>query len=148
MGLFDSQLNLRTQNSIALGPAEAFAAIVLVSVAIDGYLADDELQVMLASLSRMHLFRSYPSEVMRKMFDKMCGIISRQGFESLLKTAIASLPHDLYDTAFAVAVDLILADGEVTEEEENLIHYLWASLGIADETARHIVSVMIIKNKG
>jgi tellurite resistance protein len=148
MGLFGDKFNLRTQDSVSLGPAEAFAAIALAAVAADGYLTDDEVHIMIASLSRMHLFRSYPSEVMKKMFDKLCGIIKRQGSDALIKTAISALPHDLYDTAFAVATDLILADGEVTKEEEDLLNYFWTALNIPDETAHCIVKAMIIKNKG
>ncbi|OCQ92891.1 Tellurite resistance protein TerB [Nostoc sp. MBR 210] len=147
MGLFD-KLSIRTQNNVTLSPAEAFAAITLASVAADGYLTDEEVQTMMASLSRMHLFRSYPNDVVRRMFDKLCGMIKRQGFDNFIKTAIAALPHDLYDTAFAVATDLILADGQVTKEEEDLLNVLWSNLEIPDETARSIVNVMIIKNKG
>ncbi|MBO3464054.1 tellurite resistance TerB family protein [Aetokthonos hydrillicola Thurmond2011] len=148
MGLFSNHSNLRTKDSTSLGPAEAFAAITLAAIAADGYLTDDEIQIMVASLSRMHLFRSYPSEVLRKMFDKLSGMIKRLEFDAFVKTAISSLPHELHDTAFAVATDLILADGEVTEEEENLLNYLWNNLGISDETAHSIVNAMIIKNKG
>ena len=82
------------------------------------------------------------------MFDKLCGITKRQGSDVLLKTAIASLPHHLHDTAFAVATDLILADGEVTEEEEDLLQHLYTHLNIPDEKAKNIVDAMIIKNKG
>ncbi len=41
-------------------------------------------------------------------------MIKRQGYDGFIKTAIATLPHDLYETAFAVATDLVLADGEVS----------------------------------
>lgn len=145
MGLFDK---LRTDNNTTLGPAEAFAAIALASVASDGYLTDDEVQGMITSLSRMRLFRSYPAEVMKRMFDKLCAMIKRQGYDDFIKTAIATLPHDLYETAFAVATDLVLADGEVSEEEEDLLKFLWNHLEIPDDTAMNIINVMIIKNKG
>ncbi len=46
-----------------------------------------------------------------------------------------------------VATDLILADGEVTEEE-NLLQHLYTQLDISDEKAKNIVDAMIIKNKG
>jgi tellurite resistance protein len=148
MGLFGNNSNLQTQNNSALGPAEAFAAITLATVAADGYLTDEEAHTMMATLNRMHLFRSYPSEVLRRMFDKLCSLIKRQGFDGFIKLAVSSLPHDLYETAFAVATDLALADGEVTKEEEDLLNYLWKALAIPDETAHNIVKVMMIKNKG
>lgn len=75
-------------------------------------------------------------------------MIKRQGYDGFIKTAIATLPHDLYETAFAVATDLVLADGEVSEEEEDLLKFLWNHLEITDDTAMNIINVMIIKNKG
>ena len=56
MGLFGKNSNLRTENSVSLGPAEAFAAIANASVAADGYLTDDEIQIMIASGASHFLF--------------------------------------------------------------------------------------------
>ena len=138
----------RQERGNSFSPAEAFAAITLATVAVDGYLSDDETRVMLTSLMRMELFRSYSNDVMRRLFDKICAIINRQGSDVLLETAIASLPHHLHDTVFAVAADLVLADGEVTEEEESLLQYLYNHLGLPEEKAKNILDAMIIKNKG
>lgn len=148
MGLFSGLSTTKQASDVSFSPAEAFAAITLATVAADGYLSDDEVHVMIASLNRMELFRSYSSDVIRRLFDKLCGITKRQGSDALLKAAIGSLPHHLHDTAFAVATDLVLADGEVTEEEENLLQSLYTQLNISDEKAKSIVDVMIIKNKG
>ncbi|MBE9176855.1 tellurite resistance TerB family protein [Synechocystis salina LEGE 06155] len=82
------------------------------------------------------------------MFDKLLGTAQREGFGSLLQTAIASLPHELGETVFAVATDLVLADGEVTREEENLLNSLYTALGISEATAIKIIDVMMIKNRG
>ncbi len=98
MGLFSGLSTTRQESSVTFSPAEAFAAITLATVAADGYLSDDEVQVMMASLTRMELFRSYSSDVIGRLFDKLCGITKRQGSDSLIKIAIASLPHHLHDT--------------------------------------------------
>lgn len=150
MGLFDRfrQSGNLAQNQVTLGPAEAFAAIVLIVVAIDGYLAEEEISLLNTVLGRMRMYRSYSADVMRRMFDKLCGILRRQGNEVLFNAAIASLPHDLYDTTFAIATDLVLADGEVTPEEEALLGSLCRALEIPDETVNQIINVMLIKNKG
>ncbi|MGD1909716.1 MAG: hypothetical protein ACFB2X_02265 [Rivularia sp. (in: cyanobacteria)] len=58
MGLFSGLSTRSQENSVSFSPAEAFAGITLATVAADGYLSDDEIQVMMASLSRMQLFRS------------------------------------------------------------------------------------------
>lgn len=149
MGLFDRvrKANIQ-QTQIALGPAESFAAIALVVVAADGYLADAEVNLLTAVLSRMQLFRSYPNDVMRRMFDNLCNQLQRHGAQVLIEAAIKTLPHELYDTTFAVATDLVLADGQVTPEEENLLTSLCQALEIPESTAQEIINVMVIKNKG
>ncbi|WP_293167026.1 tellurite resistance TerB family protein [Okeania sp. SIO2C9] len=117
-------------------------------MAADGYAADAERLAVGTALSRMQLFRSYPGDVMKKMFDQLLNLLQRQGVDTLLNTAIASIPHDLKETAFAMATDIALADGEVTEEEEALLNQLYSALGISEEIAIKIIDVMIIKNKG
>lgn len=148
MGLFDRVSGGRTQTNVTLSPAEAFAAIALLAVASDGYLADAEAQVLSTTLSRMQLFRSYPGDVMRRMFDRLLGILSKQGSQTLFNLAVDTLPHDLYETVFAVTTDIVLADGEVTPKEEKLLNELCNSLEIDENKAVKIIDVMLIKNKG
>jgi uncharacterized tellurite resistance protein B-like protein len=148
MGLFDKIKGSRRQTETTLGPAEAFAAIALVAVAADGYMTDSESQAIGTSLGRMQLFRSYPDDVMRRMIERLLGILQREGVDVLYNAAMAALPDDLRETAFAVATDIVLADGEVTEEEENLLNDLYNALEIPEELALKIIEVMMIKNKG
>ncbi|MGB3401800.1 MAG: hypothetical protein WBA77_03850 [Microcoleaceae cyanobacterium] len=74
--------------------------------------------------------------------------LNRRGYKKVLDAAVESLPHYLHETAFAVTTDLVLADGEVTEEEENILTYLSQMLNIQESTAQEIVRIMLIKNKG
>lgn len=150
MGLFDAfrkSGNLQ-QNQIALGPAEAFAAIMLIVVAADGYLSTEEISLLNTVLGRMQLYRSYSVDVMRRMFDKLCNSLKRDGHDALFNAAMATLPHDLYDTTFAIATDLVLADGQVTQEEEALLDSLRRAMELPDHTVNQIIQVMLLKNKG
>lgn len=148
MGLFDRIGGLNEPSEVTLGPAEAFAAIALLAIAADGYAADTEVQCLMTSLYRMKLFRSYPDDVMRKMFDRLQGTIKRQGPATLMNAAIATLPDELRETAFVITTDLILADGEITSEEKNLLNDLYAALKLSEETALKIIDVMLMKNRG
>jgi tellurite resistance protein len=148
MGLFDAFREQTQPSATALGPAEGFAAILLLVTAADGYLADDESRLLSVTLQRMKLFRSYSSDVISRMIDKLCGMLRREGIEVLLEAAINALPHDLYETAFAIATDLILSDGEVTKEEETLLGILCHKLELNEGDASQIIKVMLIKNQG
>jgi Tellurite resistance protein TerB. len=66
----------------------------------------------------------------------------------LFKAALETLPDELKETVFAVTTDIALADGEVSEEEEELLNDLYGALGISEEVALNIIDVMLIKNKG
>jgi tellurite resistance protein len=148
MGLFDKMLGGQTQVQEVMSPAEAFAAITLAATTSDGFLSDEESRGISSALSRMKLFRSYPNDVMVRMFDRLLGILRRDGINTLFNTAKESLPHDLREAAFAVATDLVLVDGVVTEEEQNFLNDLYQALGIPSEIALQIVQVMLIKNRG
>ena len=147
MGLFDGFSNVRTQKTTNLSPAESVAGIMLATIASDGYLASEEVQTLGTNLHKMKLFQSYPSEHISRMIRKLMKIIETQSAESLLKVAVSSLPEYLHETVFAVATDLILSDGEVSEEEEAVLSKLCNSLNISRDTVNKIIEVIIIKNK-
>lgn len=148
MGLFDKMFGVQSKVQEVMSPAEAYAAITLAAIASDGYLADEEVEGFITTLNRMQLFKSYPADVMRRMIDKLFGMLKRDGVGALFNTAKESLPHELQESAFAVATDLVLADGVVTDQERDFLNQLYSALNIPDETAMKIVEVMMIKNRG
>lgn len=148
MGLFDGFSSVRTQKGSDLSPAESFAGIILATIAADGYIADEEVQNLVATLYRMQLFQSYPSDHVAKMIGKLMRIIQVQDADTLLNAAIQCLPEYLHETAFAIATDIVLSDGEVSQEEEYVLSKLCNSLSISQEKVNKIIEVMIIKNKG
>ncbi|WP_017318435.1 tellurite resistance TerB family protein [Mastigocladopsis repens] len=148
MGLFDKNFGLQSQVQEALSPAEAFAAMTLAATASDGYLSEGQARGISSALSRMKLFRSYSNDVMNRMFDKLLIILRRQGIDALFNLAKESLPYELREAAFAVATDLVLADGILTQEEQDFLTDLYQALGISGDIAIKIVQVMLIKNRG
>ncbi|TBR57633.1 Tellurite resistance protein TerB [Mastigocladus laminosus UU774] len=148
MGLFDKMSSAQSQVQDAFTPAEAFAAITLAATASDGYLSEEEARAISSTLSRMRLFRSYSHDVIIRMFDKLLGILKGDGIDVLFNAAKDSLPNDLREAAFAVATDLVLSDGIVSQEERDFLNDLYQALGISSDIATQIVQVMLIKNKG
>ena len=147
MGLFDAVLGTESQTQTALNPEEAFAVIVLVATASDGYLSFEQANAISFMLFRMKLFKSYPHEMMNKLFEKILGILKGDGFNSLFNAAKDSLSQDLREAAFAVATDLVLAEGIVAEEENNFLNDLYQALGVSSEIAIQIIQVILIKNR-
>lgn len=148
MGLFDQLIGVRQSTSTCFNPAEAFAAIALIAIASDGHFSEEEIDLINTTLRRMQLFKSYPGDVLRRMYDKLFGILRRDGAAALLNLAKSSLPLELREPAFAIATDLVLVDGTVTSEEEAFLNDLCNVLEISQGIAVKIIEVMLIKNQG
>ncbi|MBD2680870.1 MULTISPECIES: tellurite resistance TerB family protein [Nostoc] len=146
MGLLDAVLVTGSQKPV-LNSAEAFAVIVLMATAPDGYLSVEQANSITCVLSRMKLFKSYPHEMMKSLFDKILSIFQGDHFNTLFNAAKDCLSQDLRESAFAVATDLVLAEGIVAEEEKNFLNDLYQALGVSSEIAIQIIQVMLIKNR-
>ena len=121
---------------------------MLATIAADGYIANEEVQQLVATLYRMKLFQSYPSDHVSRMINKSMRIIKVQNADVLLNLGVQYLREYLHETVFAVATDLVLSDGEVSEEEEYLLSKLCSCLSISQDKVNKIIEVMVIKNKG
>ncbi|NEP86859.1 MAG: tellurite resistance TerB family protein [Okeania sp. SIO2C2] len=148
MGLFDQGTTTIQATDIQLEPAEAFAAIALIAVAADGVITKSESQGINNIFSRMQLFSDYSKERKTEMQDRLLNMIKNQEIKPLFDAAVAKLPKELRETVFAVSTDLVLVDGDLAEEEEQLLNELYNALEISEAVATKIIDVIMIKNKG
>jgi len=147
MGLLDAVLVTGSKTQPVLNSAEAFAVIVLMATAPDGYLSVEQANSITYVLSRMQLFKSYRHEMMKSLLDKILSIFQGEHFNSLFNAAKDCLSQDLRESAFAIATDLVLAEGVVAEEEKNFLNDLYQALGVSSEMAIQIIQVILIKNR-
>ncbi len=150
MGLLNPMFASSPTHSVVteMPPATAFAAIIVAAIASDGYLAPEESDALLSSLSRMHLFSEYTDEALQQLLGTLCYQLQQEGVDTLFRVAKQAIPETLHATAFAVATDLVLSDGLVSGEEQNFLKDLCQVLALDHATATKIVDVMIIKNRG
>ena len=147
MGIFQV-FQADSKNKMAMNSAEAFAAICLVAIASDGYLSESEEAEMDMRLGRMQLFQDATEESLGRVKAYLLEGLKKHGPNEVIKSAKDALPPKLAPTAFAIAVDLVFADGTVSREEQAFIDDLRQLLQIADELTLKIVEVMTIKNQG
>ncbi|HVL46961.1 MAG TPA: tellurite resistance TerB family protein [Candidatus Thermoplasmatota archaeon] len=144
MGLFDKLRGTEGQ----LNAAEGFAGIALAAVAADGVLTEEEAQSLGATLSRMKLFRAMNPREFNAVFEKVVKRARSKGVDTLLAESSAAIPKDLRATAFAISTDLVLADGEVSDDELKFLERIAKSLEVPEAEAERIVEVLQIKNRG
>ncbi|MGE5379390.1 MAG: tellurite resistance TerB family protein [Candidatus Saccharibacteria bacterium] len=147
MGLFDRVKGAKDAET-KLTKEEAFAVYPLAAIAADGVITEEEANGLIVSLIRMKMFRGYNGNQMGAMLNKLIGIIRKSGLDGLISMAKESLPEDMRETAFAVATDLALADGEIAQQEKDILTKFQQSLGISEDKAVNIIEVMLVKNKG
>jgi hypothetical protein len=146
MGLFDGYGGSK-QGQQEWTKTEAFAGILLATIACDGHISDDEAFGMTTVLNRMRMYQNYSEQRFRTMINRLMGILKKRGIEYLLDRAVEALPEKMRETVFANACDLALADGGVEDDEKDFLDDLQKRLRIPGDTALEIVEVMIIKNK-
>jgi tellurite resistance protein len=146
MGLFDKFGSKEEKER--LSKEEAFAAVTLATIAADGMITEEEAQGLLVHMNRMRMYSGFNDKQLSSMLTKLINIIKRKGLDELLAMAKGSLPEDMRATAFAVATDLALADGDIAEEEKKLLTKVQQSLGIPEDEGVKIIEVMMIKNRG
>lgn len=146
MSLFDRASGSQGGVQNALTAAEAFAVIALIAVAPDGNLSHKQASDIYRALSNLKVLNRHSENDMKSMLDELSGIIRHEGVNSLFDAAKDSLQEDFRETAFAIATDLVLADGILAEEEDFLTE-LYQALRIRSEIGQKIIEVMFIKNR-
>jgi tellurite resistance protein len=145
MGLFDKVLG---GSNDKLTEAEGVAGIALCAIAADGMITEEEAAGLGTSLSRMKLFRGMSNRDVNKIFEKLIKITRSQGVESLMLMSAEAIKPQLRPTAFAIAADLLFADGDVASEERRYLEKIQKNLGVNDDLALKVVEVIQLKNMG
>lgn len=148
MRLLTGLLGSRTILDRPLSVVEAFTGVLLAASTCSGRARRREADAMQHLTSRMRLYEDVTPARWNAMIELLARYLERDGPFALAERCAAVVPDHLRLTLFANACDLVLADGEVEEQERQLLHHLQQLLEIDAETALHIVEVLIIKNKG
>jgi len=146
MGLFDGMFG--GQEPKELTKQEAYAGILLAANASDGHVSDEEVQGFITILLRMKMFKDWQPEKIQKCIDRMVSRVKKHGPDKVLESCAEVLPESLHKSVFANAVDLILADGVVEQEEKEFINKLRKALQMSGDDAQNIAQVMVWKNQG
>ena len=145
MGLFDKVLGGSTDK---LTEAEGMAGIALTAIASDGMITEEEAAGLGTSLARMKLYSGMSNRDVNKVFEKLIKVARAEGVDKLLELSSTAVRAELKPTAFALAADLLMADGHVAPEEKRFLEKIQKTLLVNDGEAVKIVEVIAIKNRG
>lgn len=148
MGLIDTAEATKISGFEDMSPREALAALLVAGARADGSVSPLEANRIEHGLASMALFRGCSHDALQSMFGAVVERIKAHGSDTVARAAALAIPTELRGTAFAMAIDLLLADGRTRVKEERFAKELQMMLGIDSDTAAQVVGVLALKNAG
>ncbi len=105
-------------------------SMVLASAA-DREMTDTELRRIGQIVDRLPVFDDFGTDSLAARAAECAELLNaEEGLEAVLETIRDNLPQKLHETAYAVACEIVVADGRVAQEELRLLEMLAQSLPI------------------
>jgi tellurite resistance protein len=104
--------------------------MVIVSAA-DSDMPDAELRLIGDIVEDLPVFQDLDRAELSRVLNDCTDLIGRDdGLDETLKVIKSALPSKLRETAYAIACDLVAADGEATQEELRILELIRSRLNI------------------
>jgi len=118
---------------------EALLFVMVTMSAVDRRMTDDELRRIGQIVQTMPVFRDFNEEMVVPVAESCGGYLSQEeGLKTVLDMVANALPPKLYETAYAVAVEVAAADLHVEQEELRFLQMLRDTLNLEKLTVAAI----------
>jgi tellurite resistance protein len=124
---------------------EAFVAVLFAAATCDGDLAREEHEELLALTHRSRALKSLSPAQLNEINVTIVNRL-RADSEGALADACAALPAEMRLSAFAHALDLVLADGALSAQEADLLNDLVTLMRLDPAEVERIAQVLVLKN--
>ena len=143
MSSFEDKNN-SSQNQVS-SDFEAWVGILYSCISADNQITDSEK----ASLSRLlHSKQKFIGIDIAPLYAKSFNLRTELGQLKYISACCELIKEEDKETVFALALEVLLADGTLEKEEKNLIEILSNRLKIDAEMTSKIIEVIFLKNKG
>jgi len=137
----------RPVTALTLSQSEAIVTVLVGAVTVDGVLRAEEARRLNDVLATSRWMLGIGTGAAARAAKQGLDLIASHGLPAVLNASTDAIPPDLRATTFALAVDLVLADGRLGTRENTFIDDLQTALQIEGELARKILDVLLIKNR-
>lgn len=135
----NSQLNFVTSE------LEAWVGILYSCISADNQISNSET----ATLSRLlYSKQMFVGIDIAPLYQKAFEVRKQQGQLKYISACCELVKEENKETVFALALEVLLADGTLEKEEKNVIEVLSNHLKIEAEMTSKIIEVIFLKNKG
>jgi uncharacterized tellurite resistance protein B-like protein len=133
MGFFD-----KFSSNTELTPAIALATSMIYMMASDGEIDDEEMNYL-----AVKLYAIGDAQELMSLSQKYS---KKQDLEAFQKEANEKLTEDQKFTILANLIDILLADGDADEEEQNLFFSFVEAFGISEDDIQPYIDIISVKN--
>ncbi len=137
----------RELSDASLSVDEAMVVVMFGAVLSDGLIGVEEAKRLDDVVAASPLKWRRDAAGTRVMGARAARLFARRGTDAVLALCADVIPRPLLATAFALAADLLLVDGQVGPWERSYIDHLQRAFTIDDDVALRIVEVILIKNR-
>jgi uncharacterized tellurite resistance protein B-like protein len=124
---------------------EAFVAVLFAATTCDGELSEVEHEELLALVHRSRALKSLSRNELAEINTTV--VARLRDADTALQEACKALPEEMRLPLFAHALDLVLADGELTQEEAEFLDSIVLYLGIDRDSVERVSNVIALKNR-
>lgn len=109
----------------------ALVYTMVLTSAADGRMTNLEMRTIGDMVRHLPVFRGYDPELLPRTLEACAEMLdSEDGLEQTLEMIRAALPERLRETAYALACDVVAAEGQATQETLRLLEIVRHRLGV------------------
>lgn len=136
--------NNSSQNTVN-SEFEAWVGILYSCISADNQITDSEMTTLSRVLSSKQKFIGID---IAPLYRKAFNLRAELGQLKYISACSEWIKGEDKETVFALALEVLLADGTLEKEEKNVIEVLSNQLEIEKEMTSKIIEVIFLKNKG
>ncbi len=128
-----------TDISHSLSAPDCLVAVMIAVSASDAHLQTTQLVTIERIVNHLPVFKDYDQDRIRMMAETVFDLFSEEdGLDALFGLLRDNLPERLYETAYALACDVAVADGSLHDTEIRLLEEMRFELDISRLSAAAI----------
>ncbi|AWD21479.1 tellurite resistance TerB family protein [Pseudogemmobacter blasticus] len=114
-----------------MSPQDALVAVMVACSASDQNMRTAELVAIQRMVNHMPVFATYDTDRIRRVSQTVFDLFEEEdGLDALFGLIRGALPERLYETAYALACDVVTADGRHSQLELRMLEEVSHELGI------------------
>lgn len=130
-----------------LNPHSALIYVMVVVSAADASMSDAELHLIGDIVRTLPVFKAFPEEKLIAVSRECAAILQeREGLDAVLGLVKEALPKNLRETAYALGLEIALAEAPVYAEENRVLQRLRTTLDIDRLTAAALEKAAIVRH--